>query len=169
MGVLDLLLFCAATDGDNLRLCERALARADAFGMKGRILNLASLELPLFVSSKDEKPSSSAMTPLVEAFSQASGFFFAAPEYNGLLPPTLVNAITWLSVESDDFRSMFNNKPAVIATHSGGPGQKALIAMRMQFSHLGVNVLGRELSAKNGSDVEEASIDDVLQRIKRML
>lgn len=167
--MLDLLLFCAATDGANLRLCEHAFARAEAFGIKGQLLNLSAIELPLFTSFDGEKPDPSVMTPLAEAFSQATGFFFAAPEYNGLIPPSLVNAITWLSIESTDFRAMFNNKPAVIATHSGGPGQKALLAMRTQLSHLGVNVLGRELSAKDGSDVQESSIDDVLQRIKRML
>lgn len=169
MGVFILLLFCTATDGANLRLCERALARAAAFGIKGQLLDLSAVDLPLFGSSKREKPDALVMAQLAEAFSQATGFFFAAPEYNGLIPPSLVNAITWLSTESSDFRAMFNNKPAVISTHSGGPGQKALIAMRMQLSHLGVNVLGRELSAKNGTDVAEASIDDVLQRIKRML
>ena len=169
MGGSVLLLFCTATDGENLRLCERAFARAETFGIKGQLLDLSAADLPLFASFKGDKPDPSAMAPIVEAFTQATGFFFAAPEYNGLIPPSLVNAITWLSIESDDFRAMFNNKPAVIATHSGGPGQKALMAMRMQLSHLGVNVLGRELSAKNGSDVAEASIDDVLQRIKRML
>ena len=109
------------------------------------------------------------MDPLIDAFSDATGFFISAPEYNGLIPPSLVNAITWLSIEGDDFRAMFNNKPAIIATHSGGPGQKALFALRMQLSHLGANVLGRELSAKEGKEVAVSSIDDVLLRIKPLL
>ena len=169
LGSLGLLLFCTATDGANLRLCEHALARAETLGIKCQLLNIATVKLPLFVSFEGEKPDPEIMDPLIETFTQATGFFFAAPEYNGLIPPSLVNLITWLSIEGDDFRAMFNNKPAVIGTHSGGPGNKALMAMRMQFSHLGVNVLGRELAAKNGEDVAESSIDDVLKRLQPML
>jgi hypothetical protein len=32
-----------------------------------------------------------------------------------------------------------------LATHSGGGGQKVLLAMRQQLSHLGSTVLGREV------------------------
>ena len=43
------------------------------------------------------------------------------------------------------------------------------MAMRMQLSHLGVNVLGRELSAKGDQGVLDSSIDDVLRRINPLL
>lgn len=164
-----MLLICTATHGENLHLCQRALERARHLNLDAHLLDISTINLPLYTSFDDAAPDPSIMNPLMEAFTKAKGFFIAAPEYNGSIPPTLVNAITWLSVEGEDFRRMFNNKPAIIATHSGGSGQKVLIAMRMQLSHLGVNVLGRELSAKDGAAVRDASIDDVLKRIAPLL
>lgn len=164
-----MLLICTATHGENLRLCQRALERARHLNLDAQLLDISTINLPLYTSFDDAAPDPSIINPLMEVFTKAKGFFIAAPEYNGSIPPTLVNAITWLSVEGEDFRQMFNNKPAIIATHSGGSGQKVLLAMRMQLSHLGVNVLGRELSAKDGVEVRDASIDDVLKRIAPLL
>jgi chromate reductase len=59
----------------------------------------------------------------------------------------LSNAIAWLSVGSLDFRILFNNRTVGLATHSGGGGQKVLLAMRQQLFHLGCTVLGREVLA----------------------
>jgi NAD(P)H-dependent FMN reductase len=112
-----------------------------------------------------EKPEPELMAELSGSFTRATGFFFAAPEYNGSIPPTLSNAIAWLSTETQDFRAVFNHKPAVIATHSGGGGQKLLTSLRIQLSHLGVNVLGRELSSKGDGEVRESSLNDALQRL----
>ena len=109
------------------------------------------------------------MKALIDAFTEASGFVFCAPEYNGSIPPTFTNAITWLSIVSDDFRALFNNKPAALATHSGGEGQKLLISMRIMLSHLGMNVLGRELSVKGKEPIKDSSIDDVILRLKSLL
>ena len=103
----------------------------------------------------EQRPPAELMTELSEAFTSATGFFFAAPEYNGSIPPTLSNLIAWLSTETTDFRSVFNDKPAVIATHSGGGGQKLLTSLRIQLSHLGMNVLGRELASKGDGEVRE--------------
>lgn len=164
-----MLLFCSATHGGNLRLCEQAMARAQALGIESKLVNVAEVNLPLFGSLDGQKPDASVMQDLVDTFRRAKGFFIAAPEYNGSIPPTLINAITWLSTEGEDFRNIFNNKPAIIATQSGGPGHKVLMAMRMQLSHLGVNVLGRELSAKGDQGVLDSSIDDVLRRINPLL
>ena len=76
LGSLGLLLFCTATDGANLRLCEHALARAETLGIKCQLLNIATVKLPLFVSFEGEKPDPEIMDPLIETFTQATGFFF---------------------------------------------------------------------------------------------
>ena len=72
-------------------------------------------------------------------------------------------------METDDFRALFNDKPGVIATHSGGGGQKVLISMRIHLSHLGVNVLGRELAGNNQKPVADASINDAVSRLGKQL
>ena len=96
------------------------------------------------------------------SFCAVTSFAFVAPEYNGSIPPTLSNAIAWLSVGTEDFRELFNGKGAAIATHSGGGGQKVLVAMRLQLSHLGVNVLGRELLTSSQRELNEDSARAVL-------
>ena len=165
-----MLLICTATHNQNLRLAERALERANAMGIHAELIDLSTQSLPLYSSLSDQKnPQDEVINPLIERFKAATAFFFCAPEYNGSIPPTFTNAITWLSVASDDFRLLFNNKPAVIATHSGGGGQKLLISMRIMLSHLGVNVLGRELSAKGKDPVAQTSIDDALARLKPLI
>ena len=165
-----MLLICTATHHQNFRLAQHALQRANALGISAKLIDLSTQKLPVYSSLPDqESPSDDVMSPLIDAFSNATGFFFCAPEYNGSLPPTFTNTITWLSVASKDFRALFNNKPAVMATHSGGSGQKLLISMRIMLSHLGVNVLGRELSANGKDAVEESSIDDALNRLKPLL
>ena len=66
-----------------------------------------------------------------------------APEYNGSIPPVLSNAIAWLSVR-DDFRALFNDAIAM-ATVSGSGGMELLVSLRIQLTHLGAQVVGRQL------------------------
>ncbi len=165
-----MLLICTATHGQNLRLAEHIEERANALGISAKLVDLSGQELPLYTSLRDQaQPDEASMQDLVDLFTEAKGFVFCAPEYNGSMPPTLSNAITWLSIASSDFRSVFNNKPAAIATHSGGGGQKVLMSMRIMFAHLGLNVLGRELAAKGKEPVATESIDDVLDRLKSLI
>ena len=138
-----MLLFISATSGHNLRLCERAKEFADAQGMQTHLICLSSIELPLFTTERESSGAPPAVGELEEHFMKASALWISAPEYNGSIPPTLTNAIAWMSTQTDDFRALFNSKPLAIATHSGGGGQKVLVAMRLQFSHLGCNVVGK--------------------------
>ena len=94
---------------------------------------------------------------------------FVAPEYNGSIPPTLSNTIAWLSTQTDDFRSLFTLKPVAIATHSGGGGQKVLVAMRLQLGHLGATVLGRELLTTSKKPLNEQSARAVLEQLKALM
>jgi hypothetical protein len=54
-----------------------------------------------------------------------------------------------------------------LATHSGGGGQKVLISMRLQFSHLGATVLGRELLTTTKKPLNERSAQAVLDQLAR--
>jgi len=56
-----------------------------------------------------------------------------------------------------------------LATRSGGGGQKVLVAMRLQFSHLGCNVLGRELVTNSSKPLNEEAARGVLAQMGRLL
>jgi NAD(P)H-dependent FMN reductase len=88
-----------------------------------------------------------------------------APEYNGSIPPCLTNAIAWLSVQSNDFRALFNGRPIVIATFSGGGGMELLLSLRIQLTHLGAEVVGRQLLSNFSKPAKDESIQDLLQRL----
>jgi chromate reductase len=162
-----MILICTASDGANLKLCRRVEATLKERGVDTCLVDLTAAELPLYTSRLAHKPNGELISALGQSFRRAEGFFFAAPEYNGSIPPTLSNAIAWLSTETKDFRVLFNNKPAVIATHSGGGGEKLLTSLRIQLSHLGVNVLGRALASKGDGEVNEASLNEALDGLIR--
>ena len=91
-----------------------------------------------------------------------------APEYNGSIPPVLTSAIAWLSVQGSDFRALFNGRPVVIATHSGGGGTTVMTALRLQLAHLGAHVVGRQLVSNKNQPAQDDSIADLLARLQTL-
>jgi NAD(P)H-dependent FMN reductase len=67
---------------------------------------------------------------LADRLKNAKGFVVVAFECNYQIPPVLTNVIAWISRIGDYFRAIFSEKPALIATHSGGGGTAVLNAMR---------------------------------------
>jgi NAD(P)H-dependent FMN reductase len=140
-----MLLIITASNGKNLELAQHLASLAAPMNCAAQVLDLTELDLPLYTPQGHAQGTPPAVEDLAAKFRTADTFFFCAPEYNGSIPPTLTNAVAWLSVSTDDFRDLFNAKPAAIATHSGGGGSKLLVALRLMLSHLGCNVIGREL------------------------
>jgi chromate reductase, NAD(P)H dehydrogenase (quinone) len=163
-----MLLICAASSGHNLVLAQKLQELSREQDIETAVLDLTEIHLPLFTPAEEKNGRPPALDPVERQFAAASGFLFCAPEYNGSIPPTLTNAIAWLSTQSDDFRALFNGKPVALATRSGGAGQKVLIAMRLQFSHLGCNVLGRELSTSSSKPLNEGAARNVLAQLSRL-
>jgi len=161
-----MLLLCTASSGENRKLALKLAAIAKSEGMEVQVVDLTVNPLPLFTPERDDAGTPEGLAVLEEQFARASGMIFCAPEYNGSIPPTLTNAIAWLSTSSDDFRSLFNGRPVAIASHSGGGGQKVLVAMRLQLAHLGANVLGRELLTRKNKPLNETSARSVLGQLK---
>jgi len=161
-----MILVCSASHGKNLELAQLTVERARAQGMDAAVIDLTELELPLYTSRSNESPP--AVHHLAERFADADAFFVFTAEYNGSIPPAFTNTIAWLSTETDDFRALFNGKVAAIGTHSGGSGQKVLVAVRMQLSHLGTHVIGREILTNKDKPIRTQSIDSVLTEIKRI-
>jgi chromate reductase, NAD(P)H dehydrogenase (quinone) len=159
------LLVLAASNGENLTLAGRFAAAARQQGVVADVLDLTALDLPLFTPRAQAAGMPAALAGLEGQLRAAPRWLICAPEYNGSIPPVLTSAIAWLSVQGGDFRSLFNNRPVVIATHSGGGGHTLAVALRLQLAHLGAQVVGRQLVSTGANPAKQSSIEDLLQRL----
>ena len=56
----------------------------------------------------------------------------------------------------------FNNKTALVATHSGGDGFRFLTAFRIQLEYLGVTVYSRSITVSNSKPYDEDKVKKIL-------
>jgi chromate reductase len=160
------VLVLAASSGKNLALAKRFSKSFEKEGMAAKIVDLTTLHWPVYTPElgrdQDKSPDTSELSSLIL---NSTALVVCAPEYNGVMPPALNNTIAWLSVESADFRKLFNNRTVLLATHSGGGGAHCLMAMRHQFSFLGSNVIGRSMTLNKSKPFSQETMDDLIQRI----
>jgi NAD(P)H-dependent FMN reductase len=152
------LVIIAGSNGHNLTMADQVADVAKDEGFETEIIDLCALGLPMYIPNQDHTPTPEAIPRLVETIKASTGVVVLAPEYNGLIPPVLNNAIAWISVTTKGWRDAFNGKPGIIGTYSGGAGAQALVAMRLQLSYIGMNIIGRQLSA---SGHKELNLDSV--------
>ena len=162
------VLVLAASNGENLKLAERFAATARSQGRSAEVLDLTAVDLPLFTPRAQEQGTPPALTALQQTLMEAPRWVICAPEYNGSIPPVLTSAIAWLSVQGSDFRALFNGRPVVIATHSGGGGTTVMTALRLQLAHLGAHVVGRQLVSNANHPAKDDSIEDLLARLQTL-
>ena len=165
------LLVITASNGENLKLAERFLVEGKKLNYSCELLDLTRSEndLPLFNprhNSKDQTPANLESINL--QMESHSHWIICAPEYNGSIPPILTNAIAWLSVQGEDFRSLFNERPIAIASFSGGGCMELLLSMRIQLTHLGALVLGRQLATNKSKIAEDTSINSILTQLLKL-
>ena len=162
------VLVIAASNGENLKLAERFAAAARDQGSSAAVLDLTAVDLPLFTPQAMADGTPAGLSDLEARLKTAPYWVICAPEYNGSIPPVLTSAIAWLSVQSDDFRALFNGRPIAIATRSGGGGHTVMAALRLQLAHLGAHVVGRQLVSNSTHPAKDDSIADLLQRLRRL-
>lgn len=155
----------AASTGKNLELANSLLKLVKELGGDGEVLNIVELNLPLFTSEEEEKGIPNSAKISAKKLKDADFHIYIAPEYNGSMPPTFVNFISWASRSGDDWREVFNGKGALIATHSGGGGAHVLMAMRQQLAFIGMNVLGRQLLTNYGKALNNDSAIECLKML----
>ena len=163
------LLIITASNGENLKLAEKFMQSAKKLSANADLLDLTKLDLPLFnprTIDKENMPSS--LKQLNNQMVSIPRWIICAPEYNGSIPPILTNAIAWLSIQEKDFRHLFNGRPIAIASYSGGGCMELLLSMRIQLTHLGAQVVGRQLSSNSNKPASNDSIDDLLKRLMQM-
>ena len=162
------VLVIAASNGENLTLAQRFVDQVRSLGQRAELLDLTSLDLPLFTPKVKEQGMPAGVGPLHKQLMAAPRWVICAPEYNGSIPPVLTSAIAWLSVQGDDFRELFNGRPVAMATVSGGAGIELLTVLRIQLTHLGAQVVGRTLAGNQARPAKDSSIQELLKRLLQM-
>jgi chromate reductase len=159
-------LVLSASQNNNLKLAKTLSNALNSPNSSADIIDLVSLHLPLYSTSHHQnKGIPKQIHPLFEHCKQSQGFVFVAPEYNGGLPPVLVNAFAWLSVIEKDWRGVFNGKIAGIATSSGGTGQHLISLLRQQLATFGLTVIGRSLSTNTHTPLNDGRLNDFVFQI----
>jgi NAD(P)H-dependent FMN reductase len=163
------VLVIAASSGENLKLAHRFGEAARQKGLSAEVLDLTTLELPLYNPRLHAAAGVPESVPaLSRRMAAVPRWVICAPEYNGSIPPVLTSAIAWLSVQGDDFRALFNGRPVAIASHSGGGGHTVLTALRLQLAHLGAHVVGRQLVSNSSHPAKDDSIADLVRRLQHL-
>ena len=101
------LIVLTASNGENLKLAERFVQAAAAQNASAELIDLTQLDLPLFTPRVKAAGAGPDLEALHDKLAQTPRWVICAPEYNGSIPPSLTNAIAWLSVTDDDFRALF--------------------------------------------------------------
>jgi len=158
-----------ASSNYNLKLALRLQELAKEEGCEALLINLVELNLPLYSTLEEEKNGiPNAAKELAQLILSLNAFIVVAPEYNGVMPPVLNNAMAWTSRSTQSWRDAFNEKVVGLATHSGGGGAKGIQAMRILFQHLGANVLARELLTNYEKPLNEETARNMILQLNKL-
>ncbi len=158
-----------ASAGNNRKLGSRLQELASEQNIETEMINLVDLDLPLYSTTEEERNGiPDTAKDLAEQILALNAFIIVAPEYNGVMPPVLNNAMAWTSRSTDSWRDAFNEKIVGLATHSGGGGAKGLQAMRIMFQHLGANILARELLTTYEKPLSESSVKKMIEQLVKL-
>lgn len=160
------VLLLVASKGKNVELANALAAVVEAQGGVPEIVNVVDLDLPLYSTPAEGDGIPPAAREMVLRMCASRALIAIAPEYNGGIPPVLVNLIAWVSRSGEaDWRAAFNAKIVALATFSGGGGASVLAAMRAQLAYLGANVLGRQLLTNHGKPLNPESAEAVVAQL----
>ncbi|MCT4640999.1 MAG: NAD(P)H-dependent oxidoreductase [Bacteriovoracaceae bacterium] len=162
------LLVISATSGKNLDLANLIGDLAKKMSHHVEIIDLVSLNLPLYSEQEESRGISQNAFVLKDKIINANAVIFLAAEYNGLIPPSLNNAIAWISRTAENWREAFNGKVGAIGTHSGSGGVRALEAMRGQLSYIGMNILGRCIHTHFQKAASVKTIESVIKQLEKL-
>ncbi len=159
-----------SSSGNNKKLALRLVEIAKEQNCEVTLINLVDLRLPLYSTVEEaENGIPEIAKELANTILSLKAFIVVAPEYNGVMPPVLNNAMAWTSRATDNWRDAFNEKIVGLATHSGGGGAKGLQAMRMMFQHLGANILARELLTTYEIPLNEKTAQNIIKQLDKLL
>ena len=157
------LLILAASTGKNLKLAMDILSAAELHGHEVDVMDLYALDLPMYTpESEKQHLGNEEIQSSMKRILHCDGMIVCAPEYNGSTPPVLTNFIAWVSVQSSNFRLLFNKRNVGLASVSGGGGHHVIMSMRMQFSYVGSNVLGRSIVVNKSKSLNPEAVEEMI-------
>ena len=116
----------ARRDSFNKLFANVGANAVNAAGGEAHLIDMA--DYPAAIYNQDDEAENGlpeVMKKFKTAIAACDGMLISTPEYNGCVPPLLVNALTWASrAEGDEVASaVFAGKPvALMATSPGGMG-----------------------------------------------
>ncbi len=163
------LLIISASNGENLTLAKRFVEISKEMGSNPELIDLTTLDLPLY-NPRTHKSLGipNEIKTLNKQMASIPRWVICAPEYNGSIPPVFTSTLAWLSVQDEDFRYLFNGRPIAMSSFSGGGGMELLLSLRIQLTHLGAQVVGRQLMSNHNKPAKDESIKDLLKRLIQM-
>lgn len=159
----------SSTSNNNLKLANKLSELLQEKGSEVHLFDLEAIELPLYSPTAEKKAIPAKAHEFAKALIESQGVILVAPEYNGSIPPNITNMVAWVSRTGDDWRAAFNNKFALVATHSGGGGQKVVEAMRKQLEHVGSTVLARAIITNYSKPAKDESLHEILDQFSRYI
>lgn len=164
-----MITIISASTGGNLKIAKQALALCQELEAESELLVLEDFNLPLYSSRVEESDGiPDKAVELTNKLKKSQGLIIAGPEYNGSIAPMLNNAIAWISRADEDWRAAFKNKFALIMSHSGGGGQKVVLAMKQQLEHIGCNTLARTFIANANKDINEKALKSSIKQLVKL-
>lgn len=104
-----------------------ALEAAEAAGAATKLLDIAELDLPMFVPKMDP---SEAVQDFVERVSACDGMLWCSPLYHGTITGSFKNALDWLELLARREPAYLTDKVVgLIATAGGAQGLQAINTM----------------------------------------
>ncbi len=162
------LIFVSSLN-ENMKLAKTLQEQLGQLKKESRIIKLVDLDLPIYDSFKEENNGiPEAVLEMMSLMEKSSGYIFVSPEYNYSIPPVLTNFIAWVSRAGEDFRTLFNEKAVLLATHSGSGGNDVLNSMRIQFTKLGAVVSPRQILTTLKVPLNEKSSLKTLEQFERL-
>ena len=165
------ILIVSATLKSNYKLAKQLKKLIDQEA-NVTVVSLENYDLPVYTEKNFDKNITSyqnTIEELTKYFKDNQGIIICAPEYNGSTPPIVNNAIAWISTTTKYWRDAFNDKIALIATSSGGPGTKYITIMKLQMEHLGCVVMPRSISANKSNPLNIESTKKILKKFINLI
>lgn len=159
------ILIISVTAGKNFTLAKKI---QDLFDIETGIISLEDYQLPLY-TPKVKLNNQNIVDDLCNKVTEADGFVFCGPEYNGGSAPILTNAITWISVSTTYWRDAFNEKIGLLASHSGGGGESFLMTFRKQLEFLGVIVFPRSIMVNKNKAFSIDTSKKIVERFQKLI
>ena len=165
------ILIVSATLKSNYKLAKQLKKLIDKEA-NVTVISLENYDLPVYTEKafdKYIKSNQNTIEKLTKHFINNQGIIICAPEYNGSTPPIVNNAIAWISTTTKYWRDAFNDKIALIATSSGGPGTKYTTIMKLQMEHLGCIVMPRSISSNKSNPLNIESTKKILKKFIELI